>query len=420
MPSLSFLKTPSTIIQFLGRNIARFLLRESDREKENLPPPRIESLPGTAPCIFVRDDTLPTVLDDSFILPFIWKKNTTDSSGIPQGMTELLDDIRVLTKSPEWGLHFPASAGNVDLSRLPVKADSCWAPLVAALGVAKNGGYADPNVFSTGCWKKDQLVQVDHIGHKIIAIKKLVVFGQGPASKPVLFVPYDNALEARRFANDDIDIVPYPPQEETYDKILSEHYRRLHVPPLRNSSDLEERIVYANASYVRSHGDKRRDYYLTHLVHDLAERLRNEHVPDHCKKIRRLVLCLSHSFELSLLVLLSLQPEKAKIIVTTDEKNSPGTNKYFMAIKKFFHHIEPKELEMGREELCINDCVRWLSEVPPESQAVEITAGTKPMSTALIAVAQKSRAHVLYLNHRFQNTALCGDEEIRSIDWIHE
>jgi hypothetical protein len=239
-----------------------------------------------------------------------------------------------------------------------------------------------------------------------------------PSEAAVFFVPAQNFDQAASASVDNVEVRPYPAMESRWARALEAHLRALDIPPSRTRSNLRERLSYANREYVRASPKTRREFHATHLCEELAARLRQRSLP---VSVNRLVTALSFSYELAAMVISALAPERVRLLV------SPETCDLVEKVGKTVDgavdptRIETVALEAGREQAAMESCCEWLSqETRAEARAVDITAGTKLATAALIEAANRTGARVYYLSHQFERGApIFGTEKIRCVEWLH-
>jgi hypothetical protein len=170
-------------------DLASWVLPPPKRARLGVTPPRLPCEPGAAVVLFRTLDSIggtrpPAGLARAFGLPFRWRSGENDSRHLPRAMHELAERVRTsLDVTDRWGLGLddPYHA-RYDLSKFPVGAESGWAPLAAALLVARDGGRPDPTVFATGKWTGSGIGDVAGIPEKVEAAIAL----SGGEGTPVL------------------------------------------------------------------------------------------------------------------------------------------------------------------------------------------------------------------------------------------
>jgi hypothetical protein len=327
-------------------------------------------------------------------------------------MEKTAKDVRDVIKREGWGLCLARELENYDLSGLRLDGRSALAPFAAALEIAVLGGRPSARVFSTGRWAKGHgIAGVDGVAQKVQAVEHL----HESSERALFFVPSQNLEEAEEKAGGNMEIRPYPALENRWAKALEDHLRALDIPPSRELYELDERLAYANRRYVRASPKTRREYHLTHLCQDLAVRLRQNISHG---RVTRLVTALSFSYELATMVIRALAPERVRLVV------SPETEKLIEKVHAAVDpavdpaRVETVNLEAGKEENVMDSCCKWLSEEGRvEARAVDITAGTKLTTAALIEAANRTGARVYYLSHEVEEgTPTFGTEKIRYVE----
>ncbi len=422
-------------VSILGPHLARYLLEPELRREVGLAPPVLPAGRGELIALLVLErpkeherageDPWPC-LAAGFGLPLVWRKNRADSVRLPRGLTAVADEVRRVLEHDGWGLDLSEELKDYDLSALEFDVPSLWAPLAAALELAVRGGQPRSTVFASGRWTDRGMASVGGVKIKLAAARDLA---QG--AEATVFLPAQSYEEAREWAKDGVEIVPYDVSETDPKKAMAAHLAQLDVPPERGSSSLDERLAYANRPHIVSDGKKRQSYYIDHLVADLAQRVAEMAdddglIPD--AGLDRLILALSWSHELCRLMILALRPRNALVLCTE------GTEKYLDGIRSVTDGVGKNEKNQratgtkldiqkiigGEEEICLRYCERWLTAVPETAaRAVDVTGGTKIMTLLLSTVARATAARALYLEHDYQyGKPKYGTERIRSLDWM--
>ena len=373
--------------------------------------PRLGLCVGGCSAVLTLDDRLRGgCLAEAFLLPVRWRQGQKNSRRLPLGLGAVALEVRAMLGHEEWGLGLDPGIDYADFSELPCEFASAWMPLAAGLEVAVNGGAAQPTVFASGRWIVGQgPAEVDRVEEKITAIDAAVPTRE----RVVVFVPEGNRAEARRSAPNRVDVRAYPTDRLDLRACLAAHLATLHVPPGRETN-LNERLAYANQDYVRT-SERRAQYYLTHLVDDLAERLRPDLISP--APLRVAFAIGTGPAPLANLLVRAVRGARVGIIRSVEAEEA------FQALLEqggSVCQIEPFEYSPSKEERLVEALADWLSREPREEcRAVEITGGTKAMSAVLIAAAQRTRANILYMRHETANHGpLFGTETITTLDWL--
>lgn len=427
------LSSPDLIVEFFGKYLARYLLTPETRRKFKLSPPLLPDKAEGFICLFVIPDDSPLIssvkkriVASSFALPFEWRKKKNDSELIPAGMKEIANLVRKVTGIKGWGLFPDTEAGEVDLSNLQVNAESCWTQMAASLIIVEYGGKYNPSVIGTGKWHPESggIVKVKGIKEKIGGF--LSILQEKSSSKqttePIMFVPEENLNEAKQVAkNKKLKIKSYPAREKDWKKALLEHLSEMAVPPNKDE-DLKKRIKYANSPHMLTMEKERKRYYLDCLVDDIAEKVRRNYLKKFASKARKqkyqepiggnLVIFVSLNYELSILILKILMPDRA-LLVFSDE-----SSKHKNQIIEFFKNADVilsfLQLKKEKEREILKNIYKWLQKEGKTSQCfVDITSGKKTVSVMFALVGQKLGANLIYLNHKFkERSPVFGDEEL--------
>ena len=404
-----------TVVDLIGRHFASYVLSETVLKQQNLPHPTYPERPGIACCLLTWD--IPSVRTDGtsmfkpcFIMPFQWKKRPDHSRKLPQGVIDAADNVlSAVTPSTGWKLHLPDELDCQDMSALNVSAHSIQASLMAACILADEGGKPQSRVMSTGKWTPSGMAKVDKIKQKALAARQLAK--RATSDKPVcLFVPYQNFDSVKMLNSDTLKIKFYPVEERNCRYAMREHLKLLDTPP-DDKSDYQDRIDYANRFWIASDRNLRRVFYLSHLVNDLAIRIRKTYLKD---EYTRVIISLSKSYETAHL-LLTVFSEARVLVLFTEE-----THKYVDSLRNAFSNAEFLPIRLSAEELVLDKCIHWLqAESNCAKRAVEITGGTKAVTAALIFTAQQTNSSVYYLDHDWQSGPVYGTERLRCLSWLH-
>jgi hypothetical protein len=413
-------------VDSLGAEFSAYVLKKKYRRQLNIPDPEPIDRKGGAVVLFAFAESesaraLSPFFNDAFFLPFVWRKGERDSPFIPVSLCELTKKIRTITQHPEWGLFLgPKLDRGYDLSGFVLQVESAFAPLAAALELVALGGKPKPFVFGSGAWQ-ERMEKVAAITAKVGTVRDL---SEQTKMRARLFVPAEQESEARKAAKGEVDIHVYPSKETNWLKALAPHLRALDAPPDRRTDEIEERLAYANRYHVASDRNYRKKYYLEHIVVDLADSLRKQSAV--VQPLGVLVLALSFSFELTVLLLNILRPQKVYLLVT------PATIaawKQISPLTKQFD-IEKVDYVPGKEHKMMDHCRAWLS-LPQAGvdgrandtqagrpNAVEITAGKKNTAAMLLSAAWSTNSHVFYLEHEMKDGfQKVGTEKLSRLDW---
>jgi len=322
----------------------------------------------------------------------------------------MADRVVKALRHPGWGLVLQKEVSYADLSGLNCDVDSAWAPLASSLEVTAQGGRIDPHLFATGCWD-GYMAPVAGVAAKVHALTRSI-----PAEvNATIFVPGENVDEARTASDGRLRIRSYKrthSQGASEDTVvcMHEHLALLEVPPMAGSA-LEERLAYSNRAYLLR-SPKRDQYYRSHLLPDLAERVRKALVV----RPTRVAFSMGKTSVLPSLLLRALSPCQARVLVTSQTAES------FASLEKEISDCQMEALAYSTEceVTLVEEIARWLS--GPEQSgggAVEITGGTKAMTAVLIAAAQRAQASIYYLRHEtIRRAPKYGTERLTSLSWL--
>ncbi len=373
----------------------------------------IDFSPGVCFCLVVLDEkfTKP-FFNKAFLFPLRWRKASEDSALLPPAIVQAANQVRQDVAIAGWGIHPHELLHGMDFSDTKMSVESVWPSLATALVLAENGGAQYSHIFATGKWTRYGMAAVGGIAEKIEAVvhsAPLVC----PYKKPVLFLPEKNH-SAVRYPEDVLEIKTYPSGQKNWRDVLGEHLRELQVPPNR-SDPLELRLKYANQKWVRQSRAFRRKYYLTNLVDDLAMQLRKKSG----MHFHRIAMGLGKNYEVAVLLLKALNPQKACLICTKPGRDDSGSEKYFELITAHYRRVEKLPLVLGKEEEILPELTSFLDVGGSELCAVEITGGTKSMTALMIVGGHRANTKFLYLEHQTeQGQPIFGTERIRELDWI--
>lgn len=360
-----------------------------------------------------RPDETQAVLAPGFVLPCLWCAGGLEPSRLPQKLVALSRRVAELAKVPGFTLQLDPRLEPMDLGGLEVEVESCFAPLYAALVLASLGAQPAPGVFATGQeLDGSTLGAVQGIEAKLGAVHALRL------ERAVVFVPAGNLQRARevvRQLDASIDVRPYPVSEPSLARTMAPHLAQLDVPPQRLPDNLQVRLDWANRDY-RLFLPERTDFYLEHLVHDLAARL----AEDPCVArwpVRSLALAVSFNWSLVVLLVHALRPQRLLLLHSPEtERHQASIERAISGVPSVLQHVEV--VEPG-ESSALELLEPWLAE--QGRSAVEVTGGTKAMSVLLTVAAQRSGAELLYLRHEVRNGRfLFGTESFRALDWARD
>ncbi len=379
------------------------------------PEPKVPDEHGSALVLCVWRSDLPQVesglFSRAFGLPLRWVENETDSPMVPQEFVELAGKVREELDIQGFGLALADELEGLDLSGFPVSPESAFAPLAASLYLVKHGGKPLPTVLATGRWSERGIGGVEGIAEKVEAGVRLA------GSKGTLYVPAANFDEAVQFASSRLKVQSFPPGDTDIPRSLQGLLAELDAPP-PDTASLEERLAYGNRSFIARDRKRRSRYYQEKIVGDLAALKRAEmldagSLPD----VDRLVLGVSFQWELAVLLINILQPRECRLLCT--EKSGSNLDAIRSRVETACPCLEKEFLlKQSQEARVCEQVAKWLDS--GERAAVEITGGTKEMSTILLVASQRSRARILYLRHTIlkdDTVPKYGTERIDDLAW---
>ena len=419
-----------TVAELLGE-FSCFVLKPDLRVSARIHPPVLPLEAGSTGAFFVWNQKelgspLNEILQPAFFLPLCWKVNSQDSPCLPASLVQVAQGARdALVKDCRdaedrkkainaFGLHLADRLGDLDLTGLPCKAESAWAPLTAGLAIAVYGGNPCGDVFATGAWGGDGIKQVDGIPAKVEAAIALAA-GHG---RPQFFVPKANLGGALVAAGEQAEIVAFPVGKGSASVSLAEYLRKLAASPRKiDGASLSRRCEYANLDFIASDHKARSDYYKDQLLEDLAEELAARSGAG--LKIRRLALGLSKNWDLDAFLVRALKA--TEVLFLTSRETTPALEAVKEGMKdlRATTFADPVELTAVNAGECCDRITTWLEE-GASGAAVEITAGTKDMSAVLLVAARRSHARVLYLRHETRGPVPLyeiGNMNMVSLDW---
>ncbi len=399
-----------TARDYLGCQLARWLLTPAARRRERLEPPIPPDRHGSVTPIIVlhRDLCAQGVLARACALPMQWRRQATDSPQLPGDMRAQAAAARGALDIQDWGLDLPEELVGLDLSALRFDARSAWATLAAGLYVAAHGGQPRREIFATGAWAGKGIESVRDIPAKLRAVRDLGLAGTQ------LFVPAANHEPARAAAESDLRIHPYPFGDRDPLRSLREHLAILAAPPPVLADNLQARAEYANRYLPR--GPARQRYYMHALVDGLAKRLAASlqgQVP-----VNRLTLNVGRNWELCVLLCKAFSPRRVLLVCT------PQTAPFAPSIEGGLGPCAPRfdppaVLEWSAMGNAVARISAWLEQEPdPRARAVELTPGKKEMTAATLVAGQRSGARIYYLDHDTRHgLALYHTERLRLLTW---
>ena len=402
--------TPTDVIGYLTSNLARFLLAPGTRQQEGLGPPNLPENSGDANVILVWNPrlALSPMIAPSFVLPLTWVESYNDCARLPKGVGTVADQVREALGIRDWGLALSPALDGVDLRNLEFNCGSIWAPLAAALLVAKSGGEPKPQVLSTGAWSGRGIEKISDIPLKVAAVE--ATFPANANIKPILFVPKLNESEALACASNRLTILAYPMGQVALTS-LRKHLAELEAPP-QTGALIGRRIEYVNREYLPY--PKRQEYYNSHLIDSIADRVR-ESAPAPLRAVSRLVIGLGKQPELPLMLLKAIRP--AEVLVLHTEDTSEHLPALDNQLKSWGGRLFSRPISLRDFKGAVQWTTDWLEEAGELEAVVDITAGNKIMTACVVLAAKSSGARRAYLSHDYDHgTQVFGSEQLHLVE----
>ncbi len=393
-------KAPELLAQELGAGLLPWMLAPEARAQLGLSAPSPPARQGATCVLLASADDLfeeGSLLARGWALPVCWRRGE-DGGRLPPALREVAGAARraVGEGAAGWGLDLAEElGGSADLSQLPLEAGSAFAPLLAALLLALQGGTPQPHIFATGVQSAGttELLSVGGLGAKLDAIRSLDL-----AAKPLLFVPAGSLREARDLDASSVEIHAYPVEAKTWPVALKPHLELLDTPP-EDAAPLEEHLDYLNRSWRSA--PARSEHYRRHALRPIGARLRAQ-AP--LQPVERLVVNLSFAPEVAALAIHTLQPSEVYVLAT------PESAKHIALFCQLIDHRPGVEVHVEPQTPLpperIHDVLQWLDAAPEGARCVDITSGTSLMSATLALLGTRAGARVHYILSDYTNNML--------------
>lgn len=418
------------IVDILEVGLAPWLIDPARREELGVNRPRIPGEQGSLVALFCKKEPLPA-LASGFGLPLRWSTNKPARPRLPAEILERAEHVKALLNSPGWYLDL--ALPGYDLSELRMPAESIDVPLAVGLKLALLGGSPSPYVLSTGKIENGYVEAVDGIAEKVKAADDLLQ--QDPLYKDSnrpgrrLFVPSGNVREAEEAIEKLSESKRPPIHVESFlagkklEKNLKTMLAYLDQPPLEQS--IEALIDFANRPHITSDPPRRGDLYKEYLVRALGASIREDkdrylsEWPE-WQEVGRLLLPVSIYTDNAILSLVTHRPKEVAFVFS---KESERKNKEALlalaqelGIKPFPVLLPIEERDVSLED--IQKMAKWLATCPQGERMVDLTPGTREMSTAVMVAGEAVKAHIVYFWHKNDensNRILYGTERVSRI-----
>ena len=369
-------------------------------------------------------------LKPAFALPLMWKAGSKHAEGLPDSLKRLAEEIRMAVSPDQvWGLqdnlgepcdlrelwHFQKQDG--------CSFDSVWAPLTAALLLAKEGGMPDPTVWATAAWDANQGIgSINGLDGKIVAVYDL--------GGKTLFVPTSNEQEAKtlnqRIAQgrqcQPLKIEALECGTTNIKQVLRPYLSALDYPP-DQSQPLDLRCNYYQRQVERGVKEANQ-YYQKHLQEELAEECRKRGIQDleatALSNLDSLISFVSLNPEGALFVISALRPRHILLFYTKESERHVAQvedkiKKYHGVAEKILFADENSVAEDRRVAEKIRD---FVSRHGAARTAIDVTPGQKDFTVITTMAVNASLTPLLYLCHYWNNTTrsfAAGKERIRRL-----
>lgn len=376
------------------------LARHLRQELQELPAPTLADLP-TRPggCWIVMVNPAQSdypYLRPVFLVPLVWQRGgQQQESRLPSPLRQLAERIRQETRLTGWQLGFPDNQEfqNTDLRKLDDWTwDSGWAALTAGLLLADAGIRPKPQVWASAV--------LDSQGHlkPISNPREKIAYAQELGATH-FFLP-DTQLDTvqRDLPSGRISLASIDKRTET-DKpasILKSYLQELRFKPSPTDSFEERRQFYMQP--FQWNGEDRIEYYRSHLLNDVAQRVRDLLPPELQKGPTQLVSIVSGSPELVWLTAKAIQATQCLLLCTELPKAPDAIRCGFddPSTVEFAKFPEDPDEEMIREMARLLN--KFVQQGPQVSLVIDTTPGQKRMSWALQHIARERFPETFLIN----------------------
>jgi hypothetical protein len=345
------------------------------------------------------------LLRPAFVMPLSWIENANHDGRLPRGLSDVAGRVcdllvRIGRIPPgSWGLHLARDTGIDwwDLSSWELDGRSAWPSLASGLILAAHKRTPDTRIWSTGEWDEQEGFRaVDAEGLKS-KLELAIEFGVR-----TFFVPPDQLDMARdhlaKKAGCGLAIEAFEPtsQQPNFAEATRKYLGMAGVPPGRD----EPFVVRCNHYMDQVDVDRGREYYITHLMPELACYFRQYFPRD--ARWTHLVTVASGSPELVPLIAAAVRPEQCLILYTEDFKNQEQIAESDIdnaslqcGIRRAPFSVRSMDVDFPRE------ISRFVQGINPENVLFDLTPGNKEMSLSLAFDVAPSGSYVIYARHEY-------------------
>jgi hypothetical protein len=230
--------------------------------------PCLPTAPGSCWVVYANQDPSAwPLLRPAFLLPLRWSEGQPHSSQLPRPLADLAGRVARSLGLPTWGLHLSEQDGidRLDLVGVAFDSESGWAPLAGGLILAGEGARPRPEVWATGRW--DRWGGVAAVGGLEAKLRLAAAWGVRE-----FFVPAEQAgAAAQVLGGQACRVSPLASGLRSPREALRDYLASLDAPP-DEAAPLAARRDY----YLRQppHLPRTQGYYATHLLPEVAGRLR--------------------------------------------------------------------------------------------------------------------------------------------------
>ena len=364
--------------------------------------PRLPCEPGGCWVILVNPRKL-SLLQEAFLLPLRWEKQTDDDPHLPGPLRELavlvcqqLDD----GASGRWGLWLavPSREERIDLSPLDAAAfgaKSAWASLAGGLLLARDGLSPDGSVWASAAWDETYGVgQVDGIH------AKLNLAAEWEARQ--FFLPAQNQPEVSTWhlskgSRPPIDLLSPTNSDPARKRVLEPYLERLGVEPRAGAS-----FEVCKRYYLRVDRKRADEFYWARLMEGDILRCRKG-VPKECHPTH-MVTVVSPAPAVVAMAPATLGAQRCLLLYEGELKGT--VEKALRQVQEFLQargitcQAGPLagETVSEQKESARQAVEGFATGVPAEELAFDLTPGYKNLSLALEAAAPRG-AWLLYCRH---------------------
>ncbi len=380
--------------------------RMNQRPRDMMQPPPLPQRPGCC-CVPIVNRLAEQcrLLRRAFLLPLQWRVNTGHDPKLPNGLTEIANQVCALlvekgrVSRSEWGLHLAPATGVEawDLSELGLDGRSAWPSLACGLILAADGRRPDTQVWSTGEWNGSKgFVDIDQQGLED-KLDLAVEFGVR-----TFFVPPGQVkiAEAHLATKDGHQLRVHgfdTPADNKFMQATRRYMSQAGVPPGRDEPFEARRQHYLDQVETVA----KREYYISHLLPELAAFFRSQFPPG--LRWTHLVTVASDSPELVPLMVTAAQPQHCLLLFTDNYEGQKQAAE--VAIRKT--GVDCSVLTTRFSLATIDEDFRreiahFTEGVPAEHVLIDLTPGNKVMSLSLAFSAAPRAAYLIYVRHEYE------------------